>query len=106
MGQCGRAAGGAGVFSIAKPSGLSSSLKLVCIKGAELDSEFPANTCQTSVGGVKQVVCFPIIFWFDPLLFEFSPQGLGKVQFRRIRREKEEVKTSLLPKRDALLNNF
>lgn len=55
---------------------------------------------------VEKLLLADIIFRSDPLSLEFSPYSFGNVQMWRVYRKKEEIKSSVLPKRDTFLNAF
>ena len=58
---------------------LSTSLDLVWIKRAKVDSEEFANMSHTAIDGIKESFFALIVFKVQPFFFEFSPECFGNV---------------------------
>ncbi len=61
---------------------------------------------QGSVGGVEEGVCGLVVLRSNPLSLEYSPQRFRNVEMRRVRREKEEEQSPVLPDVPQLLDEF
>ena len=82
---------------------LSSQSKLSCMMGIVYEEEF-ADGSQSPVGGVEERVGGLVILRSDPFALEDAPQGLGKVEVRRVRREEEQEESPFLPYWPQLLD--
>ena len=63
----------------------------------ESDKGCCSQCSQRSVNGIEQRVCRRIVGGLNPFAFEDSPESLGNVKMRGIRRQEEKIKASFLP---------
>lgn len=69
---------------------------------AIIDSVFLSDSVQNFMGGIEEGACVNIMAWLDPFCFEDSPQCLGDIQMRRVRRKIKDIETAPPP----FLNHF
>lgn len=72
----------------------------------KINKEIFSNISKCVSSSIEKLLFADIILRSDPLPLEFSPYGFGNVQMWRIYRKIEEIKTSVLPKRNTFLNTF
>ena len=71
-----------------------------------INKERRSDCGQRPVGGVEEGIGGLVVLRTNPFALEYAPQCLGDVEVRRIRREVEEEKPSVLPDRSQLLYEF
>lgn len=59
-----------------------------------IDSVSVSNSVQNVVGSIEECACVKIMAWLDPLGFKDSPQRLGDIQMRRVRRKVEDIEAA------------
>ena len=57
---------------------------------------------QTSVQRICEIILTQIVVRIKPFFLQFTPKRFGNIQMWRIRREEEQVQSSVLPIRDSL----
>ncbi len=68
-----------------------------------INKERRSDCGQSPVGGVKEGIGGLVVLRTNPFALEYAPQCLGDVEVRRVRREVEEEKPSVLADRSQLL---
>ena len=71
-----------------------------------INKERRSDCGQSPVGGVEEGIGGLVVLRTNPFALEYAPQCLGDVEVRRVRREVEEEKPSVLPDRSQLLYEF
>ena len=72
---------------------------------AIIDCVSISDAIQYFIGGIEERVCINIMAWLNPFCFEYSPQGFGNVQMRRVWREEKDIKATLSPFLKQLLHS-
>ena len=70
-----------------------------------VDKEERSDGSQSSVGGIEEGISGLVVLRSDPLSLEDSPQGLGKVEVRRVWREGEKKESPFLPNGSRILDH-
>ena len=65
----------------------------------KIDIEFRSKRSQRTVSCIEQGVCGAIIRRSEPFALEDSPERLGDIQMRAVRREEKEIQSTFLPYR-------
>ena len=65
----------------------------------KIDIEFRSKRSQRTVGCIEQGICGAIIRRSEPFALEDSPERLGDIQMRAVRREEKEIQSTFLPYR-------
>lgn len=65
----------------------------------KIDIEFGSKRCQRTVGCIEQRIRGAIIRRSEPFALEDSPECLGDIQMRTVRRKEKEIQSTFLPYR-------
>ena len=65
----------------------------------KIDIEFRSKRSQRTAGCIEQGICGAIIRRSEPFALEDSPERLGDIQMRAVRREEKEIQSTFLPYR-------